>query len=31
MRGSTTQQVPMLSVLTPEELVPEDHPLPGSR
>ena len=27
MRGSTTQQVPMVSVLTPEELGPEDHPL----
>jgi len=27
MRGSTSQQVPMLSVLTPEELVPADHPL----
>lgn len=27
MRGSTIQQVPMLSVLTPEQLVPEDHPL----
>jgi transposase len=27
MRGSTTQQIPMLSVLTPEQLVPEDHPL----
>jgi len=27
MRGSTSQQVPMLSILTPEQLVPEDHPL----
>jgi transposase len=27
MRGSTSQQVPMLSILTPEELVPTDHPL----
>ena len=27
MRGSTTQQIPMLSTLTPEQLVPLDHPL----
>ena len=27
MRGSSSQQVPMLSTLTPEELVPTDHPL----
>jgi hypothetical protein len=27
MRGSTSRQVPMLSILTPEQLVPEDHPL----
>jgi hypothetical protein len=27
MRGSTTRQVPMLSTLTPEQLVPLDHPL----
>lgn len=27
MRGSINQQVPMLSVLTPEQLVPLDHPL----
>jgi transposase len=27
MRGSTTQQIPMLSTLTPEQLVPPDHPL----
>jgi hypothetical protein len=25
MRGSTTQQIPMLSTLTPEQLVPPDH------
>ena len=27
MRGSTIQQVPMLSTLTPDDLVPADHPL----
>jgi hypothetical protein len=27
MRGSTTQQIPMVSTLTPEQLVPLDHPL----
>ena len=27
MRGSTTRQIPMLSTLTPEQLVPADHPL----
>lgn len=27
MRGSTVQQVPMLSTLTPDDLVPADHPL----
>jgi hypothetical protein len=27
MRGSTTRQVPMLSKLTPEQLVPLDDPL----
>jgi transposase len=27
MRGNSSQQVPMLSILTPEELVPTDHPL----
>jgi transposase len=27
MRGSTTKQMPMLSTLTPEQLVPLDHPL----
>jgi hypothetical protein len=27
MRGSTTRQIPMLSTLTPERLVPADHPL----
>jgi transposase len=27
MRGSTVRQVPMLSALTPDELVPQEHPL----
>jgi transposase len=27
MRGNTTQQVPMLTTLTPEQLVPADHPI----
>jgi hypothetical protein len=27
MRGSATRQIPMLSTLTPEQLVPPDHPM----
>ena len=31
MRGSTTQQREILSTLTPDQLVPSDHPIRGIR